>query len=344
MPSSPAIPPGPLGSPTFPDSSAGRGGGVSDRRAAAVSFGVSLAVHAAVAVAALLAVWTVTLPPREVKPEITVSFFDPAPSGVILTEPAQGAPATVPAPTIIPEAKTQAPTLSEQVAAMAPGSAPDPGAAPRAPRASEANRELIEARSFPQVTYHGLGAGNAQSIVYVVDAGGSMVTAFPRVKDELKRSLFKLTRTQRFQVVFFCKGDAEAAPLPEEVGSAGKPRRLIRATPEAVRGVSAWIDAFRPSGSGNPIKGLEKALAWRPDAVFVLSSVIPGQGDWKPDKAAVLAFLDQMNPKDAGGRRPVSIKTIQFFDPDPQGILQSIGEVHGGADGYTFVKRSDLGP
>ncbi len=315
--------------------------GPSERRAAAVSFGISLAVHAAIALAALLAVWTVTLPPRDARPEITVSFFDPAPSGVILTEPAPGPlPAATP-PAIVPQVKSPAPTLSEQVAALAPGSTPDPNAAPTI---SAQKRELIEARSFPQVTYHGLGAGNAQSIVYVVDAGGSMVTAFARVKDELKRSLFKLTRTQRFQVVFFCKGDAEAAPLPEDAGSAGKPRRLIRATPEAVRSVGAWIDSFRPSGSGNPIKGLEKALAWRPDAVFVLSSVIPGQGDWKPDKAGVLAFLEQMNPRDSRGRRPVSIKTIQFFDPDPQGILQTIGELHGGADGYTFVKRSDLGP
>ncbi|MBN8645608.1 MAG: S9 family peptidase [Planctomycetes bacterium] len=50
-------------------------------RPAAVSFAMSLGVHAVIALSAILVVWTVTAAPRTDKPDITVSFFDPSPSG-----------------------------------------------------------------------------------------------------------------------------------------------------------------------------------------------------------------------------------------------------------------------
>lgn len=310
-------------------------------KAAWVSLAVSLSVHALIAVTALVAVWTVTLPPRDAFADVTVSFFDPAPTGVILTEP-ETAPleSTSTPPPMTHETPPPAPTLSEKVAAGSGMSAPEPRATEGADRGAEARREMVESRSFAEVRFAGLGAGNARSIIYVVDASGSMVTTFARVKDDLKRSIFKLSPTQRFQVIFFTRGSSLEAVLPRDELNVGRPRGLIRATPENIRAVSAWIDTIRPAGAGNPIPALENALALRPEAMFVLSSVIPGMGEWKPDKDQVLSRLEQLNPRGVDGRRPVVIKTIQYLDADPQGILQAIAEAHGGSDGYNFIKRA----
>jgi hypothetical protein len=320
-------------------------------RPAAVSFGISLAVHAAIAATALLVVWTVTMPTREDRPDVTVSFFDPAPSGVVLTQaedtplaavlPAEAA--KPPSEELRPETRVAEPTLSEKVAANAPGT-DSPAAVPAGATLSaspEDRRALIESTAFPEVRFAGLGAGNARSLIYVVDAGGSMVTTFARVKDDLKRSLFKTVPSQQVQVVFFTKGGRIAAPHPADAGDAIRPIRMIRATRENIRAISAWIDGVRPAGTGNPIPALETALQLKPDAVFVLSSVIPGMGEWKPDKAAVLASLERLNPVGEGGKRAVVIKTIQYLDADPQGILQAIAEAHGGKDGYNFIRRTE---
>lgn len=322
---------------------------------AAVSFGVSLAVHALIAAAALLVVWTVTVPAREDRPDITVSFFDPAPTGVVLTEPVDSplsavlpaASPTPPPPAPPPEqprptTTVSQKTLSEEVAESAGAkSASEPMATGTSPTALEARRSLIESSAFPEVRFAGLGAGNAKSLIYVVDAGGSMVTTFARVKEDLKRSLFKTAPSQQVQVVFFTRGGRIAAPHPADANDAIKPIRMIRATRENIRAISAWIDTVRPSGAGNPIPALETALQLKPDAVFVLSSVIPGMGEWKPDRAQVLSRLEELNPVGADGKRFTVIKTIQYLDADPQGILQAIAETHGGKDGYNFIRRTE---
>lgn len=317
---------------------------------ALVSFGVSLVAHGAVAAAALAVVWTVTMPAREDRPDITVSFFDPAPSGVELTARPEDTPlapvtpdarasAPVPPEDSQPETRVTEPTLSERVARQAGAASPeDTGTALTA--SSDERRALIEASTFPEVKFAGLGAGNARSLVYVVDAGGSMVTTFAQVKDDLKRSLFKTAPSQTVQVIFFKDGRWIGAPHPQDPRAPIEGTRMIRATRENIRAVAAWIDTVRPSGVGNPVVGLEAALGFRPDAVFVLSSAIPGIGEWKPDKDALMRRLEELNPRGPDGRRPAVIKTIQYLDADPQGILRAIAEAHGGKDGYNFIQRS----
>lgn len=317
---------------------------------ALVSLSVSLAVHALLAVMALAVVWTVTMPAREDRPDVTVSFFDPAPSGVVLTAAPDDAPlAALLPPTPVsqtpvpetprPQTRVSEPTLSEQVAERAGSAAGAPGGVGLL-LSSDERRALIESSAFPEVKFAGLGAGNARSLVYVVDAGGSMVTTFGQVKDDLKRSLFKTAPSQSVQVIFFKDGRWIGAPHPQDPRAPIEGARMIRASRENIRAISAWIDTVRPSGVGNPEVGLEAALAFRPEAVFVLSSVIPGAGEWKPNKQQLMARLEQLNPRGSDGRRPTVIKTIQYLDADEQGILQAIAEAHGGKDGYNFIRRS----
>lgn len=193
------------------------------------------------------------------------------------------------------------------------------------------------------VRFAGLGASNARSVVYVVDASGPMVTSLPRVLEEVVRSAEQLSPVQKFGVVLFRETEDGA-------GVESFSPVLVRATPTAKRRLAEWLGAVEPRGASNPLAGLETALDLKPDAVFLLSRSIArsGGGVWNHGLEATLARLDELNPPLRGERgpvrRPVLIQTIQFLDDDPTGIMQAIGARHGQGAGYRVVRRGeDLG-
>jgi hypothetical protein len=187
-----------------------------------------------------------------------------------------------------------------------------------------------------QVDFVGLRATNARRIVYVVDASGSLVGSFPQVLEELRRSVMKLDPRQNFGIIFIQRGEALTVPP----GGALQP-----ATPERLSEAMKWIDAkVVPTGRSNPIAAIEAALALKPEIIFLLSADITGAGEFEISERALLDDLDRLNPKDpATGRRPVRIQCIQFLDPDPIGTLQRLASEHGGADGYRYLGRAELG-
>ena len=82
-----------------------------------------------------------------------------------------------------------------------------------------------------------------------------------------------------------------------------------------------------------------------PDLVFVLTrSINRSVGfDAEANNRDVLDALESINPVNASGRRPARIKTIQFLDDDPTGLLQEIAERHGdGAGSYRLVGRTEV--
>lgn len=181
----------------------------------------------------------------------------------------------------------------------------------------------------PGVSFAGLSASGrrARSVVYVVDASGPMVTSWPWVVSEVQRSVEALLPTQRFGVVLFHGGSEGGAVSVFD-------RALVDASPRQRRRLAQWLGEQRPGGRSLPLEGLRTALALRPQVVFVLSRSIErsGGGQWGQGLGATLDELDRLNPVDPGtGLRPVLIKTIQFLEPDPTGIMQAIGHVHGGA-------------
>lgn len=201
----------------------------------------------------------------------------------------------------------------------------------------------------PPTSFAGLKASNALSVVYVVDASGSLISTLPVIRRELERSLRRLSPEQRFGVAFFQKGQAL---LP--TNGAGGTRSLLRAaTKGAVEEVIHWAEGIRPSGRSNPLAALELALAARPDVVFLLSTDITGAGEFELSGDELLRRLDVLNPLDpATGRRPTRIQCIQFLDPDPHNTLKLIAEEHSGsprgsagdaASGYRFLSREALG-
>jgi len=58
---------------------------------------------------------------------------------------------------------------------------------------------------------------------------------------------------------------------------------------------------------------------------------------------ATMAELDRLNPSARGAGRPAVIKTIQFLDDDPTGILRAIAAAHapGATDGYTVIESAE---
>lgn len=319
------------------------GEGLSDRRREtlrrAAPWALSLAMHATLIVLATTIVWSISAP--DDGPRIVASFDDPAPSPAQMEtasdtpESSAQAPAHRTSP--LPE-RPKAPSLSDLLAALGPAPA-EPAAAAPAPDV----QDMVKRRRTPDVRFAGLGASNARSVIYVVDASGSTISTFPIILDELRRSALRLAPTQQFQVIFFGPGGYTAARHPADGEGELKTIRLIRATRSNVQAVLEWAAGVQPRQRSNPIPALEIALSLRPDAIFVLSTAITGLGVWEPDKAAILAQLDALNPQEGDeGRRPAVIKTVQLFDDDPAGILRAIGEAHGGKDGYKFLSRREV--
>jgi len=190
--------------------------------------------------------------------------------------------------------------------------------------------------SVESASFAGLRAANARTIVYVVDASGSMIGSFRTVLDELARSLDALVPAQSFAIVFFQRN------LAIDVPPAG---RLVPVSRRSTAAAISWARReVIPAGRSNPVEALRRALALKPDCIFLLSSNITGAGQFEIDRSDLLASLDRMNPIDSGsGRRRSQIQCIQFLDPDPLDTMREIARRHSGEGGYRFLDRDELG-
>lgn len=316
-------------------------------RSSIVPWIISLTIHGVILLLGFLIVWSADVPPREKRLAVTVNFDDPG----ALASPEPPAPPSPRAPGAgeAPSPRAQAlqtdlnlPQSTGGIEFVMPDRAPIVPDAEAPARTIDQNPSMLE-RSVPEVRFVGLGVTNASDIVYIVDASGSMVGALPVVLEHLQRSITRLARHQRFQVIFFGREEYESAPHPGDVREGVPTTRLIRATPENVREVLAWTNTVLPGGRSDPVPALRRALWLRPDAVFLLSNVITGVGQWEADKDSILREVDRMNPVDAKlGRRRTVIKALQFLEEDPAEILKTIGTTHGGDDGYRFIPRKEL--
>lgn len=201
------------------------------------------------------------------------------------------------------------------------------------------------------ITFAGVAAERATRIVYVVDASGPMASSLPFVVDELARSLESLAPSQQFQVVLFRSPPASRGePAQDEPGFEmfpGSSASLLQATRDTKDRVHAWLAGVRSSGRSDPLPGLKAALSMKPDLVFLLSRSIKRSGptrQWGAGASAILSTLDKLNPVSrVSGQRPCVIKTIQFLDDDPTGLLRSIASVHGdGAGSYRVLELAEL--
>lgn len=278
-------------------------------------------------------------PPRPAAPEVQLVMMpesEPAPAPVAL--PPLASLATTPLTSQPPTGVVDSASVMD-----APEFAPAPAGGPAPfPAAFDPN-----ATSIPGgVRFAGLGASNAKTIVYAIDASGSMVTSLPFVIAEVERSIAGLSLTQKFGVVLFRKTSASGGSATEVFSPV-----LVRATPSARQRLHDWLAHVAPAGRSVPLAGLERALEYKPDAVFLLSRSIERSGGnvWERGLVRTLTRVNELNPDLGGGRRPTVIQTIQFLDDDPTGVMQEIGRQHGSRTdaagrliaGYRVIRRGE---
>jgi hypothetical protein len=291
---------------------------------------VSAGLHVLVAILAFLVTWTVVRWTETPRDPVTASFesasFEPLASLSDLEPTSDPLTETTALESAVEESLEQA--LAEAAAGPLDLIA---GTGRERAAAATAVGMVAETASFA-----GLRATNARTIVYVVDASGSMIGSFRTVLEELSRSLAGLVPVQSFAVIFFQRN--LAIPVPPA-------NRLVPASRAASQQAVEWATKnVIPSGRSNPVEALTRALALRPDCIFLLSSNITGAGQFEIDRADLLATLDRLNPLDSGtGRRRSQIQCIQFLDDDPLDTMRTIAERHGGEGGYKFLDRDELG-
>lgn len=311
--------------------------------------GVSVAVHGLLLLMLFGVAWTFGGAPRgtDLGPPVMIALPDapkpaisPDPTGTKAARVAPLAAALESAPPVLTGLGTSAqppPVLRSGV---------DQGPVPRL---------RPDAVQVGGATFAGLGTKRARSVVYVVDASGAMVTNFKWIKDELQKSVAALSPAQRFQVVLFRDrtGTGESGAFEVFRPDDGAPR-LLPATGSNKSALARWLALVEPAGRSNPLDGLRAGLDLRPDVMFVLSRGIrrtgggpgeePAGGLWGRGPEAILTELDRLNPVlREGGPRMVAIKTIQFMEEDPTGIMRAIADRHGDGDGsYRVVTLRDL--
>lgn len=175
---------------------------------------------------------------------------------------------------------------------------------------------------------------NTRSVVYVVDASGSLVDTMPFVIDGLQRSIGKLDEQQRFAVLFFQRGMVIEVPVPS--------RGLKPATAAAREAAADWIDLANgnivPRGTSDPVPAIRLAVAYKPDEIVLLSDNITGKGRHAIEQADLLAAIQAETARRGAERTKIS--TIQFLQPDALGTMEKIAEQYGGT--YRFIDRAAL--
>lgn len=267
------------------------------------------------------------------------------------------------APAPMTEAPQVEPDDSPEFASVA-GATPSPQAAP-APeltgRATSVARQAPPTLAQPRsavvaatsdtpppraVSFAGVSAQAARRVVYVVDASGSMVSSYAFVRARLAQSIARLSPTQHFQVILVRgtpDGTSDVQLLPGDGGS----DPLLRALPSTREAAIARLREVVVSGRSDPIAGLERALTLepRPDVVFFLARGFQRSGpnaEWGGGVESTLASLDRLNPRSRrSGLRPVVIKTIQFLEDDPTGLMSAIADAHGDGPGSFRVLLLD---
>ena len=301
----------------------------------------SIVVHALLLVIILAATITVTRRdnPRPTLTDVVIAAAPPsvAPATNVEPQPRESAQPIAAATLALP---------TEPLASFA--HVPNLADAPL-PSVPSASRALLDASvDQPQhaVSFAGLSGKAAQRVVYVVDASGGMVSSFAFIRAKLAHSIAGLSPTQHFQILI-TRQQASTETVVRFQHPEPSRDDLVRALPANRNAAISWLKSLIVGGKSDPLEGLKAALALEPapDLVFFLSrGFIRANADSAWSLETVLAELDRLNPRSRRtGQRPVVIKTIQFLDDDPTGLMQAIADVHGdGLGSFRVLTIDDL--
>ena len=295
---------------------------------------VSIVVHAAMVLIAILIVWVTLQEPEEEEPIIPIARLSEKPGS-----PLQMKTTTQPTKT---SSSKRTVTKSEKVTQQEVSKV-------------KADSSLIgvaggaESKASPFGTSVGVGGpfkagffgagGNAKRIAYIIDASGSLIDTLPFVVSELKRSVNQLSEQQSFAVVFFQQERVIEVPPPG----------LKAVTSENRANAFKWMDLEEasnviPGGQAGhgPTDAVKKVLSYKPELVFLLSDNITGHGRYEISQEQLCKEIKDAN------KGNTKINTIQFLYADPltkiKGMKPTLERIANDSGGlYKFVSGRELG-
>jgi hypothetical protein len=170
-------------------------------------------------------------------------------------------------------------------------------------------------------SFFGLAARGSK-FVFVVDRSGSMGNdrKLEEAKKELMRSVYALERASKFFIIFYETG---FQPMPAN--------GLVPATVPNKNTYLGWVEGIRPGGNTHPSQAMLKALALKPDAIWLLSD-----GEFNEN----IDVPDLIRTNNPGAK--VQIHTIAFHSDAGAPALQRIAEENRGT--YKFVGQPTQAP
>jgi hypothetical protein len=114
---------------------------------------------------------------------------------------------------------------------------------------------------WKQTSFYGIRA-KGQVFIYVVDCSGSMAdeARLVRAKQEIRRSVMNLRWPQKFYVIFYNDRPlAMPAGLPQSADVSNKIQTFD------------WFRTVDAEGETDPREAMAEAIAFKPDAIFLLS-------------------------------------------------------------------------
>ena len=167
--------------------------------------------------------------------------------------------------------------------------------------------------------------GNARKIVFVCDATGTMINKLGTLKHELQKAVQALSPIQAYNVVFYTDGGK--FHIADKNG-------LIMANLDNKRNTQRFLDDITPTGTTDPVPGLEAAFKQQPQLLYFLSD---GEFNNLKSYKEVTDAISRFN-KD----KKVKVNTILFetFEPGAEEVMKQIAAENGGS--YRYVREADL--
>ncbi|HIQ19825.1 MAG TPA: VWA domain-containing protein, partial [Planctomycetes bacterium] len=299
------------------------------------AFGPALSALVHLALAILLALVSLSFSDQVPPTLVTAAVADAEPveqleqlsAELSVVEPLDQAIPSISEPVSNPAAIDLGPLATEQAAGQSEGIPPRESSvlslADLAEKSGQGFDPIGQSRGSAQ--FFGVQAGG-QRFVFVVDGSRSMKgDRWKACTYELVSAVRRLTKNQRFYVILFAEnchpmfGAPQPAPFP------------LPPTEQNIARLIRWLQSYQLEPGAGPYEALQLALAFRPDAIFLLSD-----GRFSDRTEEFLEehnrvredFTERLVPK-------VAVHTIGFFSRSGQELLKRIADQNGGT--YRFV-------
>ena len=164
-------------------------------------------------------------------------------------------------------------------------------------------------------------------VLYLVDASGSLLDTLPDAVEWVGQHLDTLEEDQRFAVLFF----RDVSVLEAEPAGMQPARFAVKAK------VWSWMQPeaghVEATGRSDVSGALERAMAYEPDAIYILSDDgFSRRSAWGDGPEMIERFAASL------AEREVRVHTVQFYYRDEAGALEALASRFDGT--YEFIEAA----